>query len=609
MNREPDETLGMAETLILQVTEGPQYGERFAVPPTGAMLGRGTDCDIRLDDAECSRQHALVINQDDGYAIRDTGSTNGIYLNGKRVTNEQRLHDQDELRMGVTELRVELRTSAAGQAGATQVREAPQPSAELHRETDPGTGTVASDREDVPSAQFAKAVSDRPEANHRLTGILLLAVLLLILLGGTVWLLLPSDQPQESSLETPEELRELAAEEAARPVQQRAEVSGPDEAPIAETIGEELPEADPVSPPDPDLAVVPDQPTGNLDQVASEALNDDDDFLPEMALPPIPEQPAVAAPPTTPPAADPPAEPEVRGGEGDAYFLWLVTTPAGATVELGGEPRGTTPLLLENLPAGQHEVRFVRPHHEPLTTFCQVPNAGQQLAFELRQSAGTCRLTTDPAGAFVQRGPQQLGRTPLYLADLPPGLHPLQLVHPGYQTSSYEVEVDANRPTEAHVVLVPRTGSLSVVTIPGDVTITVNDLAKGTTIPAADGTGQSLPFVLEGFLPGRHQVQASWQGFTSPAITIDVPAGGTGNGRLIVYVPNLEVTLENDRTMQLMKVGETDDALLVISPKLTPVRLSKERVTASRPIPLAEARQLVQIETAPDERAEPAPNQ
>ena len=49
------------------------------------MLGRGTDCDLRLVDAGVSRHHAELRMEDDEVVLVDLGSTNGTFVNGQPV--------------------------------------------------------------------------------------------------------------------------------------------------------------------------------------------------------------------------------------------------------------------------------------------------------------------------------------------------------------------------------------------------------------------------------------------------------------------------------------------------------------------------------------------
>ena len=63
-------------------------------------IGRTADCEIVLDDPRISRRHATIIGDGQHYHVRDAGSLNGTFVNGRRVLADTatRLHAGDELR-------------------------------------------------------------------------------------------------------------------------------------------------------------------------------------------------------------------------------------------------------------------------------------------------------------------------------------------------------------------------------------------------------------------------------------------------------------------------------------------------------------------------------
>lgn len=76
---------------------------------------RGITPDIDLGaeggyDAGVSRRHAIIIWSDGRYYVEDLGSANGTFVNDERVEAQRRvsLHNGDELRFGMLELRVEI---------------------------------------------------------------------------------------------------------------------------------------------------------------------------------------------------------------------------------------------------------------------------------------------------------------------------------------------------------------------------------------------------------------------------------------------------------------------------------------------------------------------
>ncbi len=89
----------------LTMTAGPRVGLTFLLDPTDkTRVGRGTDCDIILVDPLCSRVHAELRREEDGWWVQDAGSRNGTYLNGQRV-ERGRLNVGGMFRIGSTEFR------------------------------------------------------------------------------------------------------------------------------------------------------------------------------------------------------------------------------------------------------------------------------------------------------------------------------------------------------------------------------------------------------------------------------------------------------------------------------------------------------------------------
>jgi two-component system response regulator HydG len=86
----------------LLVIKGPQIGVRFSLSER-SVIGRGDDCEARLNDREVSRRHAEIVRDNDAYTIRDLESVNGVVVNGARVS-ERRLKRNDLILLGTTHL-------------------------------------------------------------------------------------------------------------------------------------------------------------------------------------------------------------------------------------------------------------------------------------------------------------------------------------------------------------------------------------------------------------------------------------------------------------------------------------------------------------------------
>jgi hypothetical protein len=73
----------------------------------GALLGRGEQADIRLEDTFASSSHARLVPQGEVMVLEDLGSTNGTYLNGEPLRGPQPLHVGDSIRIGDSEFTFE----------------------------------------------------------------------------------------------------------------------------------------------------------------------------------------------------------------------------------------------------------------------------------------------------------------------------------------------------------------------------------------------------------------------------------------------------------------------------------------------------------------------
>jgi hypothetical protein len=137
-------------------------------------------------------------------------------------------------------------------------------------------------------------------------------------------------------------------------------------------------------------------------------------------------------------------------------------------VYVNGRRRGTTPLLLRNLPPGTYALRVVRPGYQPQTARVVLPAqaAERDVLFRLEAvprprpavTTGSLFVDSRPRGARVLVDDRFVGSTPVQVAALSEGPHRVRL------------ELDGHRPwtTTAKVVagqVVRVSGSLEPVVV------------------------------------------------------------------------------------------------------------------------------------------------
>lgn len=65
-----------------------------------SSIGRDFDNDLILDDSLVSRRHAIIIWKNDGFYLEDMKSSNGTFLNGVKISEPEKLENQDVLTFG-----------------------------------------------------------------------------------------------------------------------------------------------------------------------------------------------------------------------------------------------------------------------------------------------------------------------------------------------------------------------------------------------------------------------------------------------------------------------------------------------------------------------------
>lgn len=92
-------------SIVLTTKQGARHQCAIS-PAVPVLIGRDVACDICLNDAQTSHRHAQITFDGQNYTLTDCGSTNGTWLNGRRVSSSP-LREGDNVYVGQTILTIE----------------------------------------------------------------------------------------------------------------------------------------------------------------------------------------------------------------------------------------------------------------------------------------------------------------------------------------------------------------------------------------------------------------------------------------------------------------------------------------------------------------------
>lgn len=204
--------------------------------------------------------------------------------------------------------------------------------------------------------------------------------------------------------------------------------------------------------------------------------------------------------------------------------------PEGALVVVGGVPRGSAPVLVENLPEGEIDVRIEAPGHKPFAgRAAVVPGRTFSLSAVLEPLPGSIRVVTSPVGATVYVDDRRIGVSPVSALDLPAGPHRVRVLLDGHDPAARTVQLGIAETRTESFELASDAGSLRVSTVPAGAEVRVDGVLRGTTKPApgAGAGAASAPLEIPAVRPGPHKVEISHAGYAPAVRTAEIERGKT----------------------------------------------------------------------------------
>ncbi len=156
------------------------------------------------------------------------------------------------------------------------------------------------------------------------------------------------------------------------------------------------------------------------------------------------------------------------------------TRPAGATIQIDGQPVGTTPVVSE-VTAGnrQVEVRLdgYKPYRSQLLVQANVPKTLPLIV--LQPSDGVLVVSSRPGEATVSIDGEYAGKTPLDLELKPGRSYDVSLSKLGFENSTQTVEIVSGQTRDLIIELVPRYGEIEIDGRPADAELIVDGESLG----------------------------------------------------------------------------------------------------------------------------------
>ena len=121
---------GIAHGLALDAVDGPLRGQRISVVGPRFQIGADNNNELRITtDKYLSGMHARIEHSHGQWTLIDQGSSNGTFVNGRRLTSGQAhpLHNGESVRIGTSEFRIMLAPVAAVAAAAPASENKPAP--------------------------------------------------------------------------------------------------------------------------------------------------------------------------------------------------------------------------------------------------------------------------------------------------------------------------------------------------------------------------------------------------------------------------------------------------------------------------------------------------
>ena len=252
----------------------------------------------------------------------------------------------------------------------------------------------------------------------------------------------------------------------------------------------------------------------------------------------------------------------------DSGIVECSSDPAGATVLVNGIARGETPCTVSRVPKGFATFVFkLKGYEEAKRELKIAPGDRQTLSLSLEGRPARLKAVSYPEGARVSMDDSYVGKTPLSISPVRPGVHTLKAELAGYAPVFRTVVMENGGDVTEEFKFESILGWVEVTTTPPGAKILMDGKVVGTTSAhrgkKADLTGvKSDVLYLRDIEAGEHQFVAHLRGYADAKrkITVTAKKGSQFNPKLKrVFIPDTEIETVNGRCRGVLMDSDNPD--------------------------------------------------
>jgi hypothetical protein len=199
-----------------------------------------------------------------------------------------------------------------------------------------------------------------------------------------------------------------------------------------------------------------------------------------------------------------------ESGSTKSSQIYVTTDPENANLFYDSVSYGSTPATITSVAPGTHILVVRKPGYNETRASVSI-KAGDRLAMELKLEPlrGLVLVHSVPSGADVEIEGVNIGKTPLFSFDFPPGQNRLQISKPGFVPKSVNVNIEDRTPLKVDVSLSSDSAELTVESSPAGATVTMDSSVVGTTplnLTDAKTGSHTVEISLKGYLPVKREI-------------------------------------------------------------------------------------------------------